>query len=770
MGNGDVTLITYRRLCEMKTNGSIALAVAVSTLFLIGCSQSSSSKSNNNDSTSKTLVTGTVAVGYLENAKVCLDTNDNKQCDEDEPTGYTDSYGVYEFEADADDVATYNVIVEITTETTDTSLITSENPDGYVTNPYVLTSPVGENDFISPITTLVQNELDTDPNTDLEEAEQEIADALDIDVEDIYTDYNDDSELETVQEVSEAIVNTIGDALEDFEETDAYTGENIEEIITIATETAADNLEEIIEAVEEAQSDNEVTVEEINDIADSFSDDIEATAADLEDEIEQQELAEEAESVTPKSVFDEGIFSLEFSTELAGSYYSYSSSYNESDLIAKAICSKTWDDSSVLNDHACEDGILGTTISSTSDATAWVLEGDLFTEITFDTVSIQSEWQSDNSFVRTTEYLLDDSIIYSGSSTLELGVSEISLQGINIAAFMTSKLDPETEDSSNLYFALEGDTDTLYYASTSMLSESFSESAYAYWYSYQTEIPSYNLNSANLFDGSNNEVSGTYSLDTLINDNLYVQIECFSSWADDNLCYLNLNSNEGDLTGSASLYLFDSDYSLIAEDIDWERTTRYGREGVIFSTDAMSQYSYLEAIFDFETDSLVAYENYGENAVTYGTTINFNEDATTEMVAVVDDAITNFVANISDYTTGYDDGFYDGQNTLPNAINEGTTPDDASDYYLYGYSEGYTIGVFLYNIENTASPYNTGYLMGEYSGQQNAENGASYDATSLSTALNALLSSTEFDVIPDEDIESFKEGYLEGFEVGYFSD
>lgn len=126
----------------------------VSLVALAGCGGSSTS-STSTTSGSTTSVSGVVADGYLGWAKVCLDKNNNKKCDSDEPTTVTAPNGSYTLNnVLPTDIATYPILVEVTTSATD-------EQRGAVKVGYVLTAPAGKTAFISPLTTLIQHQVET---------------------------------------------------------------------------------------------------------------------------------------------------------------------------------------------------------------------------------------------------------------------------------------------------------------------------------------------------------------------------------------------------------------------------------------------------------------------------------------------------------------------------------------------------------------------------------------------------------------------------------
>lgn len=101
-------------------------------------------------------VNGVVADGYLKGATVCLDTSLNKKCDSGEPTATTGTGGAYSIaNVSTADLAIYPIVVEVPAGAVD-----SER--GAVATGYILTAPAGRPEFVSPLTTLVQNRIETD--------------------------------------------------------------------------------------------------------------------------------------------------------------------------------------------------------------------------------------------------------------------------------------------------------------------------------------------------------------------------------------------------------------------------------------------------------------------------------------------------------------------------------------------------------------------------------------------------------------------------------
>lgn len=120
-------------------------------------------------------VSGVVADGYLQGATVCLDTNGNKICDADEPTAVTGLGGKYTLDAAAlallpegSTAADYPILVEVPATAID------EDTDAAVGQTYVMAAPAGKHEFVSPITTLVQNQIESNPALTAADAEIQV--------------------------------------------------------------------------------------------------------------------------------------------------------------------------------------------------------------------------------------------------------------------------------------------------------------------------------------------------------------------------------------------------------------------------------------------------------------------------------------------------------------------------------------------------------------------------------------------------------------------
>jgi len=131
------------------------LAAMCVSSALVGCSNTNNDNASASTETGSESLSGKVADGYLAGATVCLDLNDNQECDADEPSTTSTSGGAYTLEGvTAEQLASAAILVEIVVGET----IDEDNPGVAIDRTYTLTAPAGYN-FVSPLTTMVQNEV-----------------------------------------------------------------------------------------------------------------------------------------------------------------------------------------------------------------------------------------------------------------------------------------------------------------------------------------------------------------------------------------------------------------------------------------------------------------------------------------------------------------------------------------------------------------------------------------------------------------------------------
>lgn len=115
------------------------------------------------------VLSGQVADGYLVNARVFLDRNGNRRQDIGEPVTDSGAQGHFSLDVQPGEGGLYPVVAEIIA-----GLTVDEDQNQSVPEGYILEAPVGHWSFVSPLTTLVKNELDKNPSLVIADAENRI--------------------------------------------------------------------------------------------------------------------------------------------------------------------------------------------------------------------------------------------------------------------------------------------------------------------------------------------------------------------------------------------------------------------------------------------------------------------------------------------------------------------------------------------------------------------------------------------------------------------
>ncbi|MCW8956459.1 MAG: hypothetical protein OQL09_06220 [Gammaproteobacteria bacterium] len=126
------------------------------SIGLTACSDSSSSDPDPVvDPITTVTLSGKVADGYLNGATVCLDLNENQVCDTGEPSATSTAGGNYSLDATQAQIDAYPVVVKVIANQT-----IDEDTGNAVTKAYTLSAPAGKGAFVSPLTTMVQAQVD----------------------------------------------------------------------------------------------------------------------------------------------------------------------------------------------------------------------------------------------------------------------------------------------------------------------------------------------------------------------------------------------------------------------------------------------------------------------------------------------------------------------------------------------------------------------------------------------------------------------------------
>lgn len=143
----------------MKVLGRMLGLITVTCLLAIvaGCSGGGGGTAGGTTS-----VSGVVADGYLQGAYVFLDTKGTKKWDATMPKAVTKADGSYTLDnVSAADLAKFPIVVEVPGPNDPLGRTQAQDKDrGPVTQPYVLQAPPGKAGFVSPLTTLVQHEIE----------------------------------------------------------------------------------------------------------------------------------------------------------------------------------------------------------------------------------------------------------------------------------------------------------------------------------------------------------------------------------------------------------------------------------------------------------------------------------------------------------------------------------------------------------------------------------------------------------------------------------
>ncbi|WP_020676372.1 Ig-like domain-containing protein [Geopsychrobacter electrodiphilus] len=119
---------------------------------------------------SVTVLNGQVADGYLTNARVFLDRNGNRRQDNDEPWTNSGAQGRFSLDIQPGEGGLYPVVAEIIAGVT----VDEDQSNQSISEGYILEAPAGHWSFVSPLTTLVKNELDKNPSLSFADAETRV--------------------------------------------------------------------------------------------------------------------------------------------------------------------------------------------------------------------------------------------------------------------------------------------------------------------------------------------------------------------------------------------------------------------------------------------------------------------------------------------------------------------------------------------------------------------------------------------------------------------
>lgn len=173
------------------------LGAGAITIALVGCgggSESDAKISSPESKVSAKNLSGVVMDGYLKNANVCLDKNNNALCDSaDGAIVLTDENGHYELPVEGD-VSSYNLLVEALSGVTEDM----DNPGQVLLSDFTLEAPATRPEIVSPLTSMVSSMAQT-TGVSFDEAAKSLASDLNVSEQTITSDYVGSSNSESQQ-------------------------------------------------------------------------------------------------------------------------------------------------------------------------------------------------------------------------------------------------------------------------------------------------------------------------------------------------------------------------------------------------------------------------------------------------------------------------------------------------------------------------------------------------------------------------------------------
>lgn len=292
-----------------------ALVVAISSTLLHGCLNfdfgDDDDDSTSNPPEATTSFSGKVADGYLTGAKVCLDLNSNKVCDPNEPSTISEAGGEFSLagvtQAQLDSAP---LLVEIIVGET----IDEDKPGIPIEKKYTLTAPAGY-EFISPLTTMVQNEIEEN-DLSPEEAEGAIQAKLGttLDLEADYVEGSEDGtenaeEFERLHKVAQVTVVVLQDNIELVEEVLGDAEVSFEDLVAIIVQEVVTSLDTIADQVDTAIETEEGGGEAFDPTELAESEELDVVDVDtttIEEEIEERETERETAAANIAQVLESG--------------------------------------------------------------------------------------------------------------------------------------------------------------------------------------------------------------------------------------------------------------------------------------------------------------------------------------------------------------------------------------------------------------------------------------------------------------------------------
>jgi len=278
----------------MDKRGFLVLSVIATTLN--GCGGASLTEAT-------TTIEGNVADGYLISAKVCLDLNENRKCDVNEPFGISVEDGRFTLEALESQIQEYSLVAEITPDTVDQD---NNQPVGTA---YTLSSPPN-NHFISPITSVLQSVIEDNPLLTTAQAEDLIKQNFGLsESSSLVADYIENSDI-LAHETAKKIAIVLSEGIKEAQQIiDANTNDNLDN----------DDFKHVYGVIlkKVMQNSDEIKTTPITEIK-SRSQTVSGgfftwnDASDLEEEVQNKELEDSQQPGRVEEIATQGFHHIEF--------------------------------------------------------------------------------------------------------------------------------------------------------------------------------------------------------------------------------------------------------------------------------------------------------------------------------------------------------------------------------------------------------------------------------------------------------------------------
>ncbi|WP_028111384.1 hypothetical protein [Ferrimonas kyonanensis] len=236
-------------------------------------------------------LSGTTADGYLVNAQVCLDLNNNNECDPSEPTTQSQSGGQFHFDnLDGDlDLTQARVLVKVIAGQTEDE----DAPGILIDQGYTMTAPAGVNAFISPLTTMLAAEV-KNSDLDLETATAALEQSLGIQGSElsVLDDYIAGKQHENgqgydrIHKVAQVVARVTAAAHKAMAANGGTGGDaNDSEVADAIADTVAENLELLVASVDQSEASGDDT--DVDAIADQVNEALPLAPEEVQEQVEE---------------------------------------------------------------------------------------------------------------------------------------------------------------------------------------------------------------------------------------------------------------------------------------------------------------------------------------------------------------------------------------------------------------------------------------------------------------------------------------------------